>query len=121
MGSDVSILQALADPERYTIVRALLSHDATQKELGEQLGLSSGVMSRHMGHLESLGLVYRERSHGPYELLFRQQVWHILQGAADLASDRSAQQARLDQEAASELRKLGMRGRPGSARERRGG
>jgi hypothetical protein len=74
-----------------------------------------------MGELELVGLVLRERSHGPYQLLFRQQVWNILQAAADLARDVSAEQARIDAERASELRKVGFRGNRRDRPEEQGG
>ncbi len=112
MGPDaITILQLLADPDRAAIVRELLDCDATQKQLGHLLELSSAAMSRHMRQLEDAGLVHRERSHGPYRLLFRQQVWAVLQSAADLARDQTAERARLAAEDAAALRRLGMRGR----------
>ncbi len=110
-------MRSLADPERYVIVERLLAGVATQKQLGQELALSSGTVSRRCKELEVAGLVSRERSHGPYRLAFRHQVWQVLQAAADLGRDLTAERARMQAEHASGLRRTGMRGPPPEMRE----
>jgi hypothetical protein len=52
----------------------VLEPDASQKELGDDRSLASGTVSRRMAEPAAVGVVARERSHGPYRPLFRQQV-----------------------------------------------
>lgn len=90
VGSDVSLLEALADPDRHEILRVLLEGPATQKELAAALQMHSGTVSKHMAKLARAGIVFRQRSHSPYELRFRDGVLQLLQANANLLVERSA-------------------------------
>jgi DNA-binding MarR family transcriptional regulator len=92
----------------------------TQRELRDRLGLDSGTTSRHMQVLSSARLVVRQRSHGAYSLAFARGTLAVLQAAADLVRDITASEARAAADAASELRKLGMRAGSPAARARDG-
>ena len=78
------LLEALADPVRLEVLSMLLAGPATQKRLGEELGLTSGTMSRQMSMLEQADLVVRARSHGPYEVKYPRRLLELLRTAADL-------------------------------------
>lgn len=82
--SDVSILQAVADPIRYRIVRRLLESPATQKQLAAELRLSSGTISKQMAKLAAVHLVHRPHSHGSYELRFQDDLLMLLRGYTNL-------------------------------------
>lgn len=107
---DVTLLKAVADRGCIDLLRALLDGPATQKQLIEGLGLNSGTVSRRMGELEGIGLVTRDRSHGPYRLTLPAETRHFIQGAADLA--RLGLRSRLDEAEAHArgLRKAGLSG-----------
>lgn len=95
----------------------LLAGDASQKELGADLNLASGTVSRRMKELESLGIVQRDRSHGPYQIVLHRQVWQLLQAAADLARDVAAERATSADTHATQLRRRGMRVTKGAREE----
>jgi DNA-binding HxlR family transcriptional regulator len=108
---DGSLLSLVADDDGRQIIERLLDAPATQKELREELGLQSGVLSRQMRALEDAALVVRARSHGPYVLLLPERTRALLQAAADLASDLSQARYEVDSARAREIRKRGMRAR----------
>ena len=81
---DVVVLKAIADQGCVDILRSLLAGPATQKQLQAEHGINSGTLSRRMRELEQIGLVERERSHGPYQLVFGEQIRTLVQAAADL-------------------------------------
>jgi DNA-binding MarR family transcriptional regulator len=113
----VSYLRVLSEPEVHAILTRLLTSPASQKELGAELAMSSGTLSRRMKELESLALVHRERSHGPYELVFRRQVWLVLQAAADLSRDVTEAAAAGAAARAKDLRRRGLQVNDGEAKE----
>jgi DNA-binding HxlR family transcriptional regulator len=82
--SDVSILQAISDPDRYRILLHLLREPATQKELAKALQINSGTLSKHMQILASAELARRTRSHSAYEPLFETRLRELLRGVANL-------------------------------------
>jgi len=51
---------ALADPTRRALMTALRSGDARITDLADPLPMSFAAVSRHLGVLESAGLVHRE-------------------------------------------------------------
>ena len=51
---------ALADPTRRALMMALRSGDARITDLADPLPMSFAAVSRHLGVLESAGLVHRE-------------------------------------------------------------
>jgi len=82
----------------------------TQGQLSSALNIRSSVISRRMKEVEDAGLVKRESSHAPYDVLFPSQVRELLTRGAELARDASKRQAEEDDEYAKELRKGGLRG-----------
>lgn len=80
----------MADPDRHEILRLLLDGPATQKELAATLQIHSGTLSKHMAKLTQAGIVFRERSHSPYRLQFRNGVLKLLQANANLLVEQSA-------------------------------
>jgi len=52
--------------------------------------MNSGTVSKHMAKLTQAGIVFRERSHAPYELRFRDGVLQLLQANANLLVEQSA-------------------------------
>lgn len=77
------LFDALGDPVQIAIVARLLEKPATQKELREEFELPAGPMSRRMSALEDIGVARRQRSHGPYEVRFRQALLGVLRAASD--------------------------------------
>jgi DNA-binding transcriptional ArsR family regulator len=82
--SDVTILQALADPDRYRILLLLLKRPATQKQLATELSINSGTVSKHMQVLANAELVRKGRSHSAYELLFERRLREVLSAVGNL-------------------------------------
>ena len=107
---DTTILRVLGDELSTAIVLLLLAEDATQKELGEELGATSPGVSRRMSELEALGLVSRDRSHGPYMLAHSARVRTLLEAVADLAVCLTQTRADTAAAHARELRKAGLAG-----------
>lgn len=82
--SDVTILQALADPDRYRILLLLMQEPATQKQLATALSLNTGTISKHMKVLASAELAHRGRSHSAYELRFETRLREVLREVGNL-------------------------------------
>ncbi|MEA2959067.1 MAG: Bacterial regulatory protein arsR family [Alphaproteobacteria bacterium] len=82
--SDVTILQALADPDRYRILLHLLKNPATQKQLATALSINSGTISKHMKVLSSAELAHKGRSHSAYELRFEERLRNLLREVSNL-------------------------------------
>src|SRR5512144_2493589 len=82
--SDITILQALADPDRYRIVLLLLKTPATQKQLATALSLNSGTVSKHMTVLTVADLARKGRSHSAYELHFEARLRELLRAVGNL-------------------------------------
>ena len=57
------VLQALAEPTRLEVVRALSSGPRRAGELAETVGVSAPTMSKHLRVLLRAGVVADERSH----------------------------------------------------------
>ncbi|MCW2760129.1 MAG: transcriptional regulator, MarR family [Marmoricola sp.] len=55
-------LAALADPARLRVLDALVLGDTSPGDLGSRLGLSSSLLAHHLGVLERVGLLARQRS-----------------------------------------------------------
>ena len=99
-----ALMQILADFTQLEILTRLLMGPATQKELRQELQLPSGPVSRKMAELERSGFVSRDRSHGPYDLRFPEDVLRVFHAVSDLhlrqvesyaeAAQRSLQRAR---------------------------
>jgi DNA-binding transcriptional ArsR family regulator len=104
--SDVAILAALGHREKIRIVERLSEGDAKQKQLTEDLGLSSGTLSRWLGELVRARIICQDRdgSHDPYRLVKPERTNELLDTAALLASElanasavRAAHQAKVDE------------------------
>jgi DNA-binding transcriptional ArsR family regulator len=107
--SDVTILQAIADPVRYQILRRLVKSPATQKQLAEEFELNSGTLSKHMAKLSGAHLVFRQRSHAPYQLQSRDGVWRMLQGYTNLKKEIAAALYEATSREDADLNRAGMR------------
>jgi DNA-binding transcriptional ArsR family regulator len=107
--SDVTILQAIADPVRYQILRRLVKSPATQKQLAEEFELNSGTLSKHMAKLSGANLVSRQRSHAAYELQFRDGLWRMLQGYTNLKKEIAAAFYEAASQEDASLNRAGMR------------
>lgn len=57
----VTLLKALADPNRLRIFDLLMQGDSCNCELNEKLGLSPNLLSHHLGVLRQAGLVRSRR------------------------------------------------------------
>lgn len=118
---DVDLAEELGDPHSFDILLELLAADQglTQRELAAALKLDSGGTSRRMKRLEQLGLVERERSHGPYELTFPDETRDTLERVTNLAAAGLARRAEGAKRRADAFRKAGMRGDRLRARTRK--
>ncbi len=87
--ADVKLFEVLADQVCLGLLRCLLNADGplTQSQLAAKLAVSSGIVSRRMGELETIGIVERASSHAPYTLVFPSETRGLLSGAADLAAN----------------------------------
>lgn len=103
------MLQAVGDPVRYRILQCLLQSPATQKQLAEELNLSSGALSKQMAKLAAAHLVLRQRSHGPYQLQFRDGVWKLLQSFVNLKGEIVTALLDAAEQEAEDLSRAGMR------------
>jgi DNA-binding transcriptional ArsR family regulator len=65
----IELLQAVADPTRLRIVRALVQRPRPTEELAPLVGLTAGATSRHLGVLRAAGLVERKRE--GYYVIYR--------------------------------------------------
>jgi DNA-binding MarR family transcriptional regulator len=104
-----ALLHAVGDPERYRILQRLLESPLTQKQLAAELGLNSGTASKQMAKLVAARLVARRRSHGPYELQFRKEVWELLQGFTRLNKTMAIAFIAAAGQEEEELNRAGMR------------
>jgi DNA-binding transcriptional ArsR family regulator len=107
--SDVSLLQAVADPDRYRILIHLLKAPATQKELADALKVNSGTMSKHMQVLRSANLARRGRRHSSYEPLHEERLRELLRAAANLKLEIIEEQASIAADEAAALSRAGIR------------
>jgi DNA-binding IclR family transcriptional regulator len=118
--SDVKILLACADQDRWSILVRLYQESATQKQLIAELGLNSGTASRHMKTLEDAELVVRDRSHGPYTLSVRDEIWQLLRMTINITSAITTRRMREIEERGQELQRAAMRPAEESARSEGG-
>jgi DNA-binding transcriptional ArsR family regulator len=109
--SDIDILRAAGDPIALAAMELLLAGPASQKEIGSHLDASSAQLSRSMALLESLGIVRRERSHGPYRLLDPDGTADLLLAAAQLGVSIHRTQLDESQQRLATLRQKRNRGR----------
>lgn len=109
---DVELFEALADQASIELLKCLLRNDdpLTQGELAGAIGISSGLASKRMGAFESLGLVERSTSHGPYKLVLRAETRALLDGGAGLAASALRRRAEIAEEQVREQLKEGMSG-----------
>ena len=105
----VKILKAVADGTRLRVLVSLLQEPATQKELGAEVGLPSGTMSRHLGELERIELIARQRKHGPYHVVHPDETRTLIQIAASLARATTSESSRLALDMERAVRRTGMR------------
>jgi protein-tyrosine-phosphatase/DNA-binding transcriptional ArsR family regulator len=76
---------ALGEPVRLAIVDELTVSDRAPVELGRRVGVESNLLAHHLGVLERVGLIERNRSRGDG----RRRYVHLLRGAlGDLAPGR---------------------------------
>ncbi len=61
MESDLAILKALADPNRYRIIRLLQRNDFCVGALAKRLQLSEAAVSQHLRVLRKAGIVTGEK------------------------------------------------------------
>lgn len=106
--SDVTILQALADPDRYRIVLLLLQNPATQKQLATTLSLNSGTVSKHMKVLAGAELARKGRSHSAYELRFEERLREVLRGVGNLKLEIIEEKRTAAAEELDELTRAGI-------------
>jgi DNA-binding transcriptional ArsR family regulator len=106
--SDVTILQALADPDRYRIVLFLLQSPATQKQLATTLSLNSGTVSKHMKVLASAELAHKGRSHSAYELRFEARLRELLGHVSNLKLEILDEKKAIAGEESEMLRRAGI-------------
>jgi DNA-binding MarR family transcriptional regulator len=118
--SDIKILLACADQDRWTILVRLYQEPATQKQLIAELGLNSGTVSRYMKALEDAELVVRDRSHGPYTLSVRDEIWQLLRMTTNVSSAIATRRAREIEERGQELQRAAMRPAEAAARSTEG-
>ena len=70
-------LRALADPNRRRLILALRQREECVSALAEDLGVTTALVSHHLGVLQAAGFV-RERHHGSwhcYSLVVEQLAW----------------------------------------------
>lgn len=114
-----SLFQALGDPLQLAALARLLEREATQKELRAHLEVQSGPLSRKMALLEEIGLVARERSHGPYAVRHRQDVLRVLEATSDLYLRQVASRVRDAEQAVRKAHRVSETGLGGRRRGRR--
>jgi DNA-binding transcriptional regulator GbsR (MarR family) len=110
--ADGKLFEVLADPVCRDLLWGLLESETplTQSQLGTQLGLSSGLVSKRMGVLEGLGLVERATSHAPYSVIFPVETRALLVDGAQLFASAIKRRAEQAEEVARRLKKQGMEG-----------
>ncbi|SRR6266516_2756514 len=100
------LLQILGEPLCLQIVERLLTGPPeTQENLRKELGADKRLMSDSINRLIDGKLVSRERARGPCFLLRREQVYELLQRAADLESEIARNDAERKAKRARALRK----------------
>ena len=57
----ITILKALADPNRLAIFDRLMDGDSCNCELNEQLGIAPNLMSHHLRVLQKAGLIHSRK------------------------------------------------------------
>jgi predicted transcriptional regulator len=60
---NLNIFKALANDARIRIIKMLSEKPMNIKEMADELGLSSAILTMHIGKLENAGLIRSERSH----------------------------------------------------------
>jgi DNA-binding transcriptional ArsR family regulator len=104
----VTILQALADPDRYRILLLLLRSPATQKQLATALSLNSGTISKHMKVLTSAELAQKGRSHSAYEVRFEERLQKLLREVGNLKFEITDEKRTTAAEELEELKRAGI-------------
>jgi DNA-binding transcriptional regulator GbsR (MarR family) len=94
--TDADILRTLGHPAVLATINVLLQKPTTLPEIATEVGLSASALAYHMRKLESVGLVTREHSHGPWRLVAQESVQDLLLTAAQVGL--SIKQAELDQQ-----------------------
>jgi DNA-binding HxlR family transcriptional regulator len=109
---DGKIFEVLSDPVCRDLLWSLLESDEplTQSQLGKSLRLSSGLVSKRMGALETIGLVERPTSHAPYSVVFPAETRALLVDGAQLFVGAIQRQAQRADEDVRRLKKQGMEG-----------
>lgn len=110
--ADGKLFEVLADPVCRDLLWGLLESDAplTQSQLGGSLALSSGLVSKRMGSLETVGLVERPSPHAPYSVVFPAETRALLVDGAQLFASAIKRQAESAEEIARRLQRMGMKG-----------
>lgn len=110
--ADGKLFEVLADPVCRDLLWRLLESDSplTQSQLCSQLSLSSGLVSKRMGTLETLGLVERPTPHAPYAVVFPVETRALLVDGAQLFASAIERQAEQAKDIARRLKKQGMEG-----------
>lgn len=108
---DTKLFRVFAEDDCRLILDQLLEskEPQTQRQLSAALKLKSSVMSRRMAEIEDLGLVMRESSHAPYEILLPTMVRQFLDLGAELAGEAIGRQAEEAKTHARNRRLNGMR------------
>jgi DNA-binding MarR family transcriptional regulator len=109
---DGRLFEVLADPVCRDLLWGLLESDGplTQSQLCGSLALSSGLVSKRMGTLETVGLVERPTSHAPYSVVFPAETRALLVDGAQLFASAIKRQAERADDGVRRLKKQGMEG-----------
>jgi DNA-binding transcriptional ArsR family regulator len=65
---NAELINALNHPDALRVLEVLLEGRATRNEIAAELSIKPTQLNYRMRKLEAVGLIRRERSHGPWEL-----------------------------------------------------
>ncbi len=102
---DAELLNALAHPEGLKVLEILLKGPATRGDIARALDIRPAQLNYRMTKLESVGLVRRERSHGPWELgVARDTMQDFLLNLAEIGLSIKAEEFELQRKRVRALR-----------------
>jgi DNA-binding transcriptional ArsR family regulator len=110
--SDIQILEAVNDSTALGAIEILLDGPATQKQIGDALGVGSAHLSRRMALLEDAGIAVRERrrGHGPYDLTNAVATRALLIATAELGLAIQLVKSNAQEQRVRDLRKKALDG-----------
>jgi DNA-binding transcriptional ArsR family regulator len=102
---DAELLNALAHTEALKVLEILLKGPATRKEIAAASDIRPSRLNYRMMKLEAVGLVRRDRSHGPWELgVASDAVQEFLLTLAEIGMSIKAEEFDLQRKRVSALR-----------------